>query len=100
MIEAALLCFAEQGYAATSTREIARRAGVAEATIFRHFVSKSDLLLRIVRPLAQRIILPSIDDSRALILDASGDIEEVIRRVMLLRLAFADAHAPIVRILL
>ena len=100
MLEAALLCFAEQGYAASSTREIARRAGVAEATIFRHFASKPDLLLRLLRPLAHRMILPAIDDSKDLIIAASDDIEELVRRMMTLRLGFADQHAPIVRILL
>lgn len=39
----------ERGYHATTTPEIARRAGVAEGTIYRHFESKQGLLNEIYR---------------------------------------------------
>ncbi len=42
---AALDLFAEQGYAATSTRQIAEAAGVSEGLIFHHFPTKSELLI-------------------------------------------------------
>lgn len=42
---AALELFAEQGYGATGTVQIAERAGVSEMTLFRHFASKEALLL-------------------------------------------------------
>lgn len=47
IIKAAVELFVEKGYAATSTREIALRAGVAEATIFKHYNTKKELLLYI-----------------------------------------------------
>lgn len=37
-------CLVERGVAGTTTSEIARRAGVAEGTIFRHFPTKATLL--------------------------------------------------------
>lgn len=37
--------FAEQGYDAAATAQIAQRAGVSEMTLFRHFPSKEALLL-------------------------------------------------------
>jgi len=37
--------FAEHGYDATVTAEIAERAGVSEMTLFRHFPTKESLLL-------------------------------------------------------
>ena len=40
---AALELFAQQGFRGTTTREIARRAGVSEALLFRHFPSKQEL---------------------------------------------------------
>lgn len=43
MLSAAIELFAERGVAATSTREIARRAGVTERTLFKHFGSKEGL---------------------------------------------------------
>lgn len=41
--EAALELFAEKGIEATTTREIAERAGAAEGTLYRHFRGKEDL---------------------------------------------------------
>ncbi len=41
--ETALELFAEKGIEATTTREIAERAGAAEGTLYRHFEGKADL---------------------------------------------------------
>lgn len=41
--DAALALFAEKGIEATTTREIAERAGAAEGTLYRHFNGKADL---------------------------------------------------------
>src|SRR5688500_10191453 len=40
---AALELFSQQGFRGTTTRAIARAAGVSEALLFRHFPSKEDL---------------------------------------------------------
>ncbi|KGQ23003.1 TetR/AcrR family transcriptional regulator [Thermus filiformis] len=42
--EAALELLAERGYRGATTREIARRAGVSELTLFRHFGTKEALV--------------------------------------------------------
>jgi AcrR family transcriptional regulator len=42
--EAALELYAERGYDATTTAEIAARAGVTERTYFRHFADKREVL--------------------------------------------------------
>ncbi len=44
IVEAALDLFARQGYAATSTRQVAHAAEVSEGLIFRHFPTKLALL--------------------------------------------------------
>jgi AcrR family transcriptional regulator len=46
--------FAQKG-ASASTEEVARRAGVAIGTVFRHFPTKDDLLRAIMKDLLQRI---------------------------------------------
>ncbi|MDA7028152.1 TetR/AcrR family transcriptional regulator [Bacillus sp. CLL-7-23] len=43
IIQAALILFKDKGYAATSTRKIAEKAGVNHLTLFRHFENKSNL---------------------------------------------------------
>lgn len=43
LLKAAHELFTERGYRATTTKEIAARAGVAEPTLFRHFGSKVDV---------------------------------------------------------
>jgi len=46
--------FAERG-ASASTEEVARRAGVAIGTVFRHFPTKDDLLRAIMKDLLDRL---------------------------------------------
>lgn len=43
ILDAALSLFSTKGFASSTTREIAARAGVAEVTLFRHFSSKENL---------------------------------------------------------
>ena len=47
IIKAACLLFAQKGYTATSTREIAQLAQVAEGTIFKNYATKDELFLAI-----------------------------------------------------
>ena len=49
ILEAAAYLFAQQGYHATSTREIARRAEVSENTLFRYFARKEELFWSALR---------------------------------------------------
>lgn len=44
----ALSLFAKRGYAASSTKELAKSAGIAEGTLFRHFENKKAILIEIV----------------------------------------------------
>ncbi len=52
IVEAACAAFAERGYRATTTREIARLAHVNEVTIYRYFHRKSDLFQEAIEILA------------------------------------------------
>ena len=44
ILEATLACLSEKGYAATSTNDVVRQAGVSRGALNHHFSSKSDLV--------------------------------------------------------
>lgn len=46
IIDAAMILVRDKGYVATTTKEIARVAGVNECTLFRKFESKKDIVLQ------------------------------------------------------
>jgi len=58
ILQSAIEIFSQKGFAATSTSEIAKRAGVAEGTIFKHYNTKKDLLVAIVSPVFSKIVAP------------------------------------------
>ena len=49
ILETALGLFAERGFDATSTRQIAREVGIAEGLIFHYFPTKASLLTAILQ---------------------------------------------------
>jgi AcrR family transcriptional regulator len=49
IMDIAMTLFARQGFEGTTTRQIARSAGVNEAIIFRHFPTKEELYWSIIR---------------------------------------------------
>lgn len=50
ILEAAIKQFSSKGFSGSKTKEIAQEANVSEATIFRYFETKKDLLLALVSP--------------------------------------------------
>jgi AcrR family transcriptional regulator len=55
VLEAAMAVVAERGFAAAPTAEIAKRAGISHAYLFRLFPTKSDLAVAIANRCHQRI---------------------------------------------
>lgn len=54
IIDAAIDLFSEQGFAETSTAEIAARSNVAQGTLFYHFKSKEGILHEVMRQLLEQ----------------------------------------------
>jgi AcrR family transcriptional regulator len=48
LIEAAIGCLAEKGYAETSTTAVADRAGVSRGSLFYNYPTKADLMLAVI----------------------------------------------------
>ena len=57
IISAAVVTFAERGYAATRLDDVAARAGVSRATVYLYFRSKEDLFKAVVR----QLIVPLVE---------------------------------------
>lgn len=101
IVQAAIEIFSEKGYAATSTSEIAKSAGVSEGTIFRHFKTKKELLISIVMPIMVNIMGPLLMKEFVTVLRAPYESFEVfLRTIIRNRLEFVRNHLPMVKILL
>lgn len=55
ILDTAARLFAERGFTRTSTSMLAKEAGVAEGTIFRHFKSKDEIFLQLLLNLREKI---------------------------------------------
>jgi AcrR family transcriptional regulator len=101
IIKAAVETFSEKGFAASSTSEIAQKAGVAEGTIFRHYKTKKDLLLSIVAPMMAKLIAPFVlKDFNKVLHSAYPKYEDFLRAVIKNRMEFARHNLPIIKIML
>ena len=101
ILAAATEMFAEKGFAATSTKEIAQKAGVAEGTIFRHYKTKKDLLLSIVTPMMVKMIAPVIlKDLNKVLNNGYENFEDFLRAMFENRKAFLEKNMRVVRIVI
>lgn len=57
ILEAAIKCFADKGYQATSIQEIADTLGIAKGSLYFYFKSKEDLLVSICKYYFERIVV-------------------------------------------
>ncbi|MEW9501125.1 TetR/AcrR family transcriptional regulator [Jeotgalibacillus marinus] len=101
IIAAAIESFAEKGYAATSTSEIANKAGVAEGTIFRHYKTKKDLLLAIASPVMAKFLAPFvIKDLNKVLNQKYEHYEDFMKAMIKNRALFLKENIPLFRILI
>jgi len=68
---AAFLLFASSGYKATTTKQIAKSAGVNESTLFKSFKSKQDIFM-----VMKRLKMERIDDECRVFFDGNFDSTE------------------------
>jgi len=100
IIVSAIESFAEKGYSATSTSEIAKKAGVAEGTIFRHYKTKKDLLLAIVAPVMAKFVAPFIiKDLQKVLHQDYEHFEDFLTAMLLNRRDFLVKNLSTVKIL-
>jgi AcrR family transcriptional regulator len=85
IVDAALAQLAEGGYASASVVAVARRAGVATGTVYRHFPSKGDLFAEVFRRAAQRevdVLRTMTDRSERVTHRLAAWVEAFVRRAL------------------
>jgi AcrR family transcriptional regulator len=56
LIDAAIRCFSEYGYRKTRIQDIVFQAGVSQGSFYRHFTTKSELLLEALEPCLEELL--------------------------------------------
>ncbi len=79
ILNAALSCFAEAGFAGTRLEDIAARANVTRGTLYLYFRSKEDLFKAVV----QEVIVPLFADREAVAAAATGSTAATLQGVIL-----------------
>lgn len=102
IMRASIKLFATKGFHASSTAEIAKEAGVAEGTIFRHYKSKKDILLAVVAPVLVKFAAPFIlrDIREIFNREAELSVAQIVTELYRNRLELIEANEKHVRILL
>lgn len=92
-IEAAINLFAKQGYHGTSTLQIAKEAGVSQATVFKYFKTKEDLLYSIIVPIIPKLFLDFLKR-----IQNTNSLEELISYAVEDRMIFLKENKDTVKI--
>ena len=93
-LEAAIKLFAKQGYNGTSTLQIAKVAGVSQATVFKYFKTKEDLLYTIIVP-----VIPKLFSSFLGRVKKANSVQELISYVVRDRFEFLEENSNTVKII-
>lgn len=78
ILEAALACFAERGFAATRLDDVALRAGVTKGTLYLYFPNKEELFEAVVR----QALVPNIEWGEALLDEADQPAALLLERLI------------------
>lgn len=93
-MKAAIQLFAQKGFNGTSTVDIAEMAGVSQATIFKYFKTKEELLTEIILP-----VIPQIFHEFYPALSKYSKLEKIVAFVVQDRFSFILANKIILKII-
>lgn len=99
ILRVAIKLFSQRGFSGTTTKEIARAAGVSEAMVFRHFATKSELYSAI---LDHKACEGGLDNPFELVSEAmsKGDDYAVFHNLMLNALDHHEKDPEFMRLLM
>ncbi len=91
ILRAAAKLVAERGYQRTTTKAIAREAGIAEGTIYKYFASKEELLFAFLKPLV-------VDPLSSLLEATAGHHDDrTLRALIANRVALFEQHRDLLK---
>jgi len=101
ILSSAIELFSEKGYEATATSEIAKKAKVAEGTIFRYYKTKKDLLFAIPIALSKASLFEIfLEDFNEILNDNHDNFEDFLRKIVINRKKFVSETAPILKVII
>ena len=95
-LEAAIILFGKKGYNGTSTLEIAKAAGVSQATVFKYFQTKEDLLISIIAPILPRLFSNFLGRVKNI---NTITVKEIIHYIVRDRFRFMKENKDIIKII-
>lgn len=94
ILNAAMTVFLKKGFSGSTTKEIAKEAGVAEGTIFRYFKTKKDLLLELATP----GIVQSLTDTLEGMSEESDEV--ILKAILKNRMEMLNKNSGLVQLLI
>jgi AcrR family transcriptional regulator len=94
ILEAALRCFVDKGFASATIEEIRSAAGASVGSLYHHFSSKEDL--------AAALYVEGLADYQAgmvAVLDTHGDAEDGVKAAVMYHVSWVVEHADLARYL-
>lgn len=95
IIKAAIKLFSQKGFTATTTKEIAKKAGISEGTIFRYYKTKKDILLYMIDYLTQQNLQNYLKD-----LETGADPKTALKQMLKTHYRLIVANSDIFKIIL
>ncbi len=102
ILDAAVKVFSEKGFSASTTKEIAKNAGIAEGTIFRYYKTKKDILrgilIQTINIISSKVVIGAVE--KILLTTDEKDIRHVLKEFLYDRIKLIDTIFPMARVVL
>ncbi|MFC6207102.1 TetR/AcrR family transcriptional regulator [Levilactobacillus tongjiangensis] len=100
VLAASLSLFAEKGFASTTTKEIAERAGVAEGTVYRRYRTKDELLAGVLAPFMTEVLPKLVSEfAEKVVGQTYSSRHDLVATVVNDRMQFVVENQSVLRIL-
>lgn len=101
ILETAIEVFSKKGYNGSSTNEIAKKAGVAEGTIFRYFKTKKDILrgilIQLLKYLSDSVIIKPIE--KIIENPDYSELKVLLKEIIIDRVNLVESKFPMLRVM-